>query len=207
METRDLILLLSRRAHAVDRRYVRWRWAAGLALGLLAALALLWPQMPAEGNAVAIARTAYWLDLAVATALGVAALMLAVRLGRPGGSVRGGGLRLVLPLCGLALMGAMEWLRMPGGLPETAWHTLVADVPRLYVPIFIAVFWCMRGQAPTRLALAGAAAGALAGALATLLCTALGLDLATSPWRLWHVLGVAVPALVGMLLGPVLLRW
>jgi len=75
------------------------------------------------------------------------------------------------------------------------------------VPIFAAAFWCMRGQAPTRLALAGAAAGALAGALATLLCTVFALDLAMSPWRLWHVLGVAVPALVGTLLGPVLLRW
>jgi len=207
METRDLILLLSRRAHAADRRYVRWRWAAGLALGLLASLALLWPQMPAEGSAVATVRTAYWLDLAVATALGMAALVLAVRLGRPAGSVRARGLVLALPLCGLALMGALEWWRMPGGLPETAWHTFMADVLRLYVPIFAAAFWCMRGQAPTRLALAGAAAGALAGALATLLCTVFALDLAMSPWRLWHVLGVAVPALVGTLLGPVLLRW
>lgn len=206
METRDLILLLSHRADAVDRRHVPWRWAAGLGLGLLVALALLWPQLPLGGGRAA-AGAAYWLDLATAAALGVAALALAMRLGRPTGSVRSDWLLLALPLCWLALIGASELSQMPGGMPDTVWRLFEAHLLRLYLPFFVAAFWCMRGQAPTRLALAGAAAGALAGAMATLVCTLFGLDLAMPAWQLWHVLGVAVPALAGTLLGPVVLRW
>lgn len=208
METRDLIQLLSRRAHAVEHRHAPWRWAAGMGSGLLVAVALLWPRMPVgSGREAMAARTAYGFDIAIATALGAAALSLAMRLGQPGGPVRRGWLLLALPLGWLALVGAMEWSQMPAGVPDTSWRMFVTHVLWLYVPIFTAACWCMRGQAPTRLAPAGAAAGALAGALATLVCMLFGLDLAMSPWPLWHVLGVAVPALAGTLLGPTVLRW
>lgn len=212
METPDLIQLLSRRAQAVDRRRIERRWAIGIAVGVWVAALVLWWGLPTERHGpMAFGPLVFWLKAAFAALLGAVALALAMRLGRPGMPARARWLTLALPLSWLAVTAVFELARMPADERRVAidagWHGFVVHVLLLCVPTFAAALWCMRGQAPTRLVLAGASAGALAGALATLICTLFGLDLSMPPWHLWHVLGVAVPMLAGALLGPVLLRW
>ena len=77
----------------------------------------------------------------------------------------------------------------------------------LSVPVFVAVVWAMQGLAPTRLRLAGAAAGLVSGSLGALVYALHCPELAAPFLGPWYLLGVLIPAGVGALLGPRLLRW
>jgi hypothetical protein len=83
----------------------------------------------------------------------------------------------------------------------------VLSVSALSLPLFAAGFITLRHFAPTRPVLAGLAAGALAGGVAAavyaLHCTEMALPFLGT----WYVVGMAMPALAGALLGPRLLRW
>ena len=65
----------------------------------------------------------------------------------------------------------------------------------------------MKGLAPTRLALAGAAAGLLSGATAALVYALHCPEMEAPFLGVWYVAGMAVPFVVGALLGPLVLRW
>ena len=77
----------------------------------------------------------------------------------------------------------------------------------LSVPVFIAVFWALRGLAPTRLVLTGAVGGLLSGAVATLAYCLHCPEMGVAFWGVWYVLGMLLPTAIGALLGPRLLRW
>jgi hypothetical protein len=61
--------------------------------------------------------------------------------------------------------------------------------------------------APTRLRLAGAGVGLLAGALGALVYTVHCPEFAAPFLAVWYVLGMLIPAAVGALIGPYVLRW
>jgi hypothetical protein len=65
----------------------------------------------------------------------------------------------------------------------------------------------MKGLAPTRLRLAGAAAGFVAGATGTLVYCVHCPEMAAPFLGFWYVLGMLIPTTVGALLGNRLLRW
>lgn len=65
----------------------------------------------------------------------------------------------------------------------------------------------MRGLAPTRLALAGAASGLLAGALGALVYALHCTEIAAPFLGIWYVIGMLIPTAIGALLGPRMLRW
>jgi len=65
----------------------------------------------------------------------------------------------------------------------------------------------MRGLAPTRPAQAGGAAGLLAGAAGAAVYALHCPEMAAPFLGIWYVLGMAIPALLGAVLGPRLLRW
>jgi len=65
----------------------------------------------------------------------------------------------------------------------------------------------MKGLAPTRIRLAGAAAGLSAGAGAAVVYSLHCPELSAPFIGFWYLLGMLIPALVGALLGPWLLRW
>jgi hypothetical protein len=77
----------------------------------------------------------------------------------------------------------------------------------LSLPVFVAVLWAMRGLAPTRLPLAGTAAGLLAGTVGALVYCLHCPELDAPFLGTWYLLGMLIPALVGSLAGPRLLRW
>jgi hypothetical protein len=87
------------------------------------------------------------------------------------------------------------------------WDVCPFLIAMLSVPTFVTAMWAMKGLAPTRLRLAGAAAGLLAGAVGALVyclhCPEMG-----APFiGFWYLLGTLIPTSVGALLGPQLLRW
>jgi hypothetical protein len=77
----------------------------------------------------------------------------------------------------------------------------------LSLPCLLALAVVMRRAAPTRLRWAGFCAGLLAGAISMLVyslhCPETGVAFVAT----WYTLGMCVPAAVGALLGPRLLRW
>lgn len=76
------------------------------------------------------------------------------------------------------------------------------SIAALSLPVFVLSMFALRGLASTRPRAAGAAAGLLAGAAAAAVY-ALHCDEMALPFlAVWYVLGVAVPAALGALLGP-----
>ena len=65
----------------------------------------------------------------------------------------------------------------------------------------------MKGLAPTRLRLAGAAAGFAAGAIGALVYTLHCPELDAPFLAVWYVSGMLIPTVVGAFVGPRLLRW
>lgn len=77
----------------------------------------------------------------------------------------------------------------------------------LSAPALAAVLWAMRGLAPTRPRTAGFAAGLLAGSLGALGYALYCPELSPLFVLVWYTLGILIPAGLGALLGPLLLRW
>lgn len=213
MKTDELISLLATAEGPVDRHVLARRLGLALLAGLLGALLLTVALYGVRSDLAEVARTPlFWAKVALPTSLALLGLWLTQRLARPG--VRGGALwgLLGVPLL-LVWLGAA--ISLFGAPPEAradlifgrTWRTCALNITLLSTPVFIAVFWALRGLAPTRLRQAGAAGGLLAGSTATLVyclhCPEMGVPF----WGLWYLLGMLVPTLLGAVLGPRLLRW
>lgn len=213
MNTDDLIALLASHEGPVDRHALARRLGLALLAGLIGALLMTVALYGVRSDLVEVARTPlFWAKVALPASLALLGLWLTQRLARPG--VEGGalwgllGLPLVLVWLGAAisLLGAPVEARADLVLGRT-WRTCALNIALLSLPCLIAVFWALRGLAPTRLRQAGAAGGLLAGSTATLAyclhCPEMGVPF----WGLWYVLGMLLPTLLGAAIGPRLLRW
>ncbi len=213
MKTDELIDLLASGEGPVDRHVLLRRMGIALLGGGLAALLLTMVLYGVRSDIAEVARTPlFWGKVALPGSLALLAIWLNRRLSRPG--VKGGAVwaLLGLPLL-LVWLGAL--LSLAGAAPDAraelifgrTWRTCAMNIALLSLPVFIGVFWALRGLAPTRLRQAGAAGGLLAGATATLAyclhCPEMGVPF----WGIWYLLGMLVPTLAGAALGPRLLRW
>ena len=209
MKTEELVNLLATGvapvlACAVGRRFgVAMAWAVlllVLALGMRSDLA------QAAGEFM------FWMKLAFAASLALAALIAAQRLAWPGMRLGRAGAAVATPVMALWLTAAMVLVdaapaqRADLVLGDT-WKSCPFNIALISLPLLAATFWAMKGFAPTRLALAGASAGLLAGALAAPVY-ALHCPESTAPFlAVWYVLGIAIPTLAGAVIGPRVLRW
>ena len=87
------------------------------------------------------------------------------------------------------------------------WKSCPLNIAMLSIPAFMGVLWAMKGLAPTRPVLAGAASGLLAGALGALAYSLYCPEMAAPFLGIWYLLGMLIPAVAGGVLGPWLLRW
>ncbi|WP_433691926.1 NrsF family protein [Herbaspirillum seropedicae] len=213
MKTDDLISMMASGVTPVDRRLPVKQMAQALLLGGLGALLLMlkiYGLRPDLGLMLGV--PLFWIKLAFPTALAVGAMLVLRRLVRPG-------LRVGVRWAGIALPGLAVWAggalvllsaplaqRLPL-LMGISWRSCPFNIALLSIPLFIGIFWAVRGMAPTRLRLTGAIAGLLAGATATMVyclhCPEMGVPF----WGVWYFLGILIPAAAGLLLGPRLLRW
>jgi len=109
-------------------------------------------------------------------------------------------------LAAIVLFGAEPDQRVGLILGKT-WFVCPFLIALLSLPTFGGALWAMRGLAPTRPALAGAAAGLLAGAVATTVYALHCPEMGAPFLAIWYLLGMSMPATLGALLGPRLLRW
>lgn len=213
MKTDELIALLASGEGPVDRHVAARRLGRALLLGMLGALLLAATLYGVRSDLAEVARTPlFWAKLALPGSLALLGLWLTQRLARPG--VQGGALWALLgvPLL-LVWLGAAISL---AGAPVDArtelifgrtWRTCALNITLLSAPLLVAVFWALRGLAPTRLRQAGAAGGLLAGATATLAYCVHCPEMEVPFWGVWYLLGMLLPTALGAALGPRLLRW
>ena len=213
MKTDDLINLLATGDARVDRKAVLRRFARALVTGFAGSVVLMSVVFGVRHDLMSVMHTPiFWVKLAFPLCVAAAAALVVSRLGRPG--QRGGyawalvalPFFAVLVLAWLALGDAAPAQRVPLVLGQT-WSTCPFNIVLLSVPTFVAVFWAVRGLAPTRLRTAGAAAGLFASALATIAYCLHCPEMSPAFWSVWYVIGMLLPACVGAWLGPRLLRW
>lgn len=213
MKTDDLIALLATQAGPVDTRAPLRRYGVAVACGALAAGALMISLIGVRDDLVSDAFTAmFWVKLGFVAALFAAALMATLRLSRPGAPLGRLAAMLAAPVLAMwALAAAVLVAAEPGNRAALvlgeSWMTCPRSIATLSIPMFVAVLWGMKGLAPTRLRLAGAAAGVLAGAAGALAYTLACEELAAPFLGTWYVLGVLIPTAVGAAVGPHVLRW
>lgn len=213
MKTDDLIAMLATGVEPVPAWPVARRLLPALGLGTLLALLLVWLELgfnPALPQMVG--EPMFWVKLAFPAALGGAALLLMVRLGQPGRLLGASAWAGWLPFGAMAVLAAVVWLQAApadraGLVLGSTWQVCALNIAQVSIPLFIGLQWALRGLAPTRPALAGGVAGLAAGAAGCMVYALHCPELAAPFLWVWNSLGMAVPAAVGALLGPRLLRW
>jgi hypothetical protein len=109
-------------------------------------------------------------------------------------------------LAAVVLLGA-DAADRAGLIRGVSWTECSGNIALLSLPVFAAIVWLMKGLAPTRLRLSGAAAGLAAGGVGAVVYTLHCPELEAPFLALWYVLGMLIPALLGAISGPRLLRW
>jgi hypothetical protein len=213
MKTDDLVTMLATGAGPVSPHAVRRRYAMAIAWGALGATVLMLTLLGIRPDiATRVLQPMFWGKLAFVAwlaAVGVAALARVSRPGVPLGWIPAG---LAAPVLGIWLLAAVvlfgaEPGQRSGLLFGETWTSCPLLVALHSLPVFVAVVWAMKGLAPTRLRLAGAAAGFASGSVGALAYSLHCPELAAPFLGIWYLLGILIPTAVGALLGPRLLRW
>ena len=213
MKTEELVAMLATRVSAVEPNGATRRYGIALTCGVAGSALLMTELLGVRrdlGEAVRLPM--FWVKLVYVACLGLTSTIIAMRLSRPGMAVGGVAGALALVIIAMWALGAVV---LSGAGPAERAHLLFGTTSKtcpffislLSVPVFLAVTWAMKGLAPTRLRLAGAAAGLLSGSLAAVVYTLHCPEMAAPFLGTWYLLGVIVPTAIGMLLGPRLLRW
>ncbi|MDR6583876.1 hypothetical protein HBH1_03288 [Herbaspirillum sp. BH-1] len=213
MKTDELIAMMASGVAPVDRRLPLRQMVQALTLGAVLSLLLMlkiYGLRPDLG--VMLEVPMFWIKLAFPSALAVGAMLVLRRLMRPGLRVGATWAGIALPSLAIWTGGALVLFSSPAAqrlplLMGSTWRSCPFNIALLSVPLFIGIFWAVRGMAPTRLRLTGAVAGLLAGAVATMVYCLHCPEMEAPFWGLWYFLGMLVPAFAGLLLGPRLLRW
>ena len=213
MKTDELVTLLATGAGATETNAVARRYTLFLGWGAFGATLLMAILLGVRPDIDAAARLPmFWIKLAFPASVAAATLVAATRLSRPGARLGGASGAIVAPMLVIWLYAAWVLLGAPSAeraelVMGRTWKYCLLGIPTLAVPVFAAALWAMKGLAPTRLALAGAAAGLLAGAVAALVYALHCPEMEAPFLGVWYVAGMVIPATAGALLGPFVLRW
>jgi hypothetical protein len=214
MKTQDLIAALSADPTPVrPAQSLRALWWAGVGGALLALLLMLGTLGPNPSlGAAASGESMFWVKLAFVVSTALAGFAVMLRMAQPGRAVGRASWLLGAPA-------AVVWLAAAATLvsaPPSERSTLIFGSTSLVCPWLIAglslpsfglLLLALRSLAPTHLRAAGAAAGLLAGALGASVYQFHCPELAAPFLGIWYVLGMLIPAAIGALVGPRVLRW
>lgn len=213
MNTDRLIAALAAGVEPVDphagHRRLALSTVAGFAAGLPLLLLLLGIN-PALAQAAVLPM--FWVKFAFVAALALAGWWTVARLSRPGAALGRPAIALAMPVLAMAML-AMSALVLAQAdqrqalLLGSSWSACPWLITVLSLPAFVLTLWAVKGLAPTQLRLAGAGAGMLAGAIGALVYLLYCPELAPPFLLVWYTLGMLMPAAVGALLGPRILRW
>lgn len=214
MKTDDLVTMLASGAGAVETDAVSHRLLIAVACGASGAALLMAMLLGVRADlGTAVAQPMFWVKLGYVACLAAAALFVLARVSRPGSRVGAAALALAAPLVLIWFLGGIE-LANAGSAADRSdllfgrtWRFCPLLIALLCVPAFIGAMWAVKGLAPTRLRLAGGAAGFAAGAIAAVVYALHCPEMGAPFLGLWYLFGMLIPAAVGALAGPRLLRW
>jgi hypothetical protein len=212
MKTADLIELLARDVRAARPGVANRRLLAALVAGGAFTLGVVALGLRCQPLLAAAHQSWFWMKAAYTSLLTVAAVVMVRRLSMPGTKVGVAPLAAMLIVAAMVALGAGQVLFAAPASRLALWlgHTWKVCSPLillLAMPIYACLVVAIRGLAPTRPALAGAAAGFAAGALAA---TVYGLhcpEQAAVFVVTWYTLGIAAATAIGAAIGSRLLRW
>lgn len=213
MKTDELVNLLAAGEGAADTKRPARRFGLAIGSGVLGAMALMVVSGVHADLTLDLAESAmFWLKLAFAALLAAGGVLAALRLSRPGVSLAWLPGALAAPVLAVWALAAFvlidaEPTTRSGLVFGRTWAVCLLSIALLSIPGFIAHLWAMKGLAPTRLRLAGAAAGFASGALGALVFALRCPELAAPFLGIWYVMGMLIPTAVGALIGPRALRW
>ncbi|MEB0136214.1 DUF1109 domain-containing protein [Actimicrobium sp. CCC2.4] len=213
MKTDELINMLATGPDVSAQALPAWRNTLLMASAVLVSMSLMMILLGVRKDLIEVAtQPAFLLKVAFVAALAWTGKIAVARLSLPGARTAMLPALIALPLvimfvaAGLVLMDAAPGQRAQLFWGST-WRICAFLIAGLSLPIFAALLMAMRDLAPTRLRLAGAAAGFTAGATAaTIYC--LHCPEIEAPFvAFWYLLGMLIPAAIGALIGPRILRW
>jgi hypothetical protein len=213
MKTENLISLLSTGVEPADRYALTKRFGLAMLAAACGSTILMAVVYGVRTDINQIWTTPLFLaKVAFPLSLAVISLVVTAHLSRPGAVVGVAGKALAVPfLAAWSAALVLLWSASPDTrvslLMGVTWRTCAFNIALLSLPSFIAVFWAIKGLAPTRLRVAGAAGGLLAGSTATVAYCLHCPEMAVPFWAGWYVLGMSIPTAIGALLGPRILRW
>ena len=213
MKTDELLTMLAAGAGPVEPGATGRRYAGALGWGAFGATLLMAIVLGVRPDIAEAARLPmFWVKLAFPACLAAGALYAAARLSRPGVRLGRVPAALAAPVLAMWLLAAFVLATAAAGEREElifggTWNACPLFVALLSLPLFVAATWAMKGLAPTRLALAGAAAGLLAGSAGALICALHCPEMDAPFLAIWYLLGMLIPTAVGAVIGPRLLRW
>ncbi|WP_229260387.1 DUF1109 domain-containing protein [Duganella alba] len=184
-----------------------------LLAGLLACVVLMLALLGVRPDlAQAAALPAFWLKVVFAAALAAAGWTAVKRLAVPGVRTARLPLYLAAPVLAVWLAAAaLLWQTSPEFRAALFWGRTWRYCPFLIallsLPMLAAALHIMRGLAPTRLRLAGAAAGFAAGASAALVYCLHCPEMSAVFVGSWYLLGILIASAIGALAGPRALAW
>ena len=217
MKTDDLIAMLATNAGPAAeplRPGAMPRFTQALGWGAFGATLLMALLLGVRPDIAAAAKTPmFWVKLAFPLSLSWLALLAVTRLARPGVPLGRLPLALAAPVAVIWLMalaqlaGASDAATREELLYGDSWAECPLNIATLSVPMFVGAFWALRALAPVQPMLAGATAGLLAGAVAASAYALHCPEMAPPFLAIWYVAGILIPAAVGSLIAPKLLRW
>lgn len=213
MKTDDLISMLATGVTPVPANVAARRLRLALLWGLGGALLIVALAYGVRNDLrEAAALPMFWVKMGFPALIALAALVILVRLSHPG--MRTGAAWLGLALPWLAVLGMAAWVLLQAPAQERAglilgstWRVCAFNIALVSTPVFAAVFWAVKGLAPTQLGLAGASAGLLAGAVGAVAYALHCPELEAPFLAVWYVAGMMIPTAAGAWLGPRVLRW
>jgi hypothetical protein len=211
VKTDDLINVLARGVEPADRPAWKRSLLLTVLVGLVVAGVLVAIGLGVRPD-IGVARMPVMMKALFSALVAALILPVAVRLMKPGRPLgwRIGAVVLFVAVCAMAtivaLMGEEPSKRMEmwmgNGVP---WCVVL--IPILAAPTAAGLLWLMRAFAPTRLALTGAAIGGFAGGVGAvayaMYCPVDSVAFVTT----WYVLGIALSAAIGAVVGAKVLRW
>ena len=160
----------------------------------------------------AMLSASFWVKWGFTFLTAAVAFALSARLARPESGPGLWPVALAIPLVALALFACIEILGAPEAQRRMIWLGQSAFqcfwcIPALSMPFLLGMLWAFRRFAPTRLRLAGFSIGVLAGAAAAAVYALHCDETAPAFVATWYSAGMLLPAVIGAIIGPRVLRW
>ncbi len=214
MRTDDLVAMLATGDVAVPRRSASRRIGLAVLAGLPVSFLILFFEYDGFRRDIVQAMfwPMFWVKVLFPLCIAGAGFVAVQRLARPGVAAGRAWVGAAMPVLGIWVLAVVAWFaapmeqRMPS-LMGQSWQICAFSISLMALPVFVTTLLALKGLAPTRPVVAGAAAGALAGGVGAAVYALHCAELTAPFLAVWYVSGIAVPVLMGALVGPRLLRW